>query len=106
MLDANFWQNKALSQKIIKEKKLFENLINSYESSIKRLKDLDDLNRLAQEEGNQDIQNEIIENIEELRSLVKKNEISCFLSNEADILDCYIEIHNSCRLSHTKYCNF
>ena len=93
MLDANFWQNKALSQKIIKEKKLFENLINSYESSIKRLKDLDDLNRLAQEEGSQDIQNEIIENIEELRSLVKKNEISCFLSNEADILDCYIEIH-------------
>ena len=93
MLDANFWQNKALSQKIIKEKKLFENLINSYESSIKRLKDLDDLNRLAQEEGSQDIQNEIIENIEELRSLVKKNEISCFLSNEADILNCYIEIH-------------
>jgi len=25
--------------------------------------------------------------------LVKKNEIKCFLSNEADSLDCYIEIH-------------
>ena len=24
---------------------------------------------------------------------MKKNEIKCFLSNEADILDCYIEIH-------------
>ena len=28
-----------------------------------------------------------------MRSVVKKNEISCFLSNEADVLDCYIEIH-------------
>ena len=31
MLDANFWQNKSLAQKVIKEKKFHENLINSYE---------------------------------------------------------------------------
>tara|TARA_B100001057_G_scaffold497631_1_gene602285 strand:+ start:2495 stop:3475 length:981 start_codon:yes stop_codon:yes gene_type:complete len=93
MLNANFWSDKSESQKIIKEKKLFENLINSYETSINKLKDLDDLNLLALEEGNQNIQNEIIENILELRLLVKKNEVNCFLSNEADVLDCYIEIH-------------
>jgi len=93
MLNANFWSDKSESQKIIKEKKLFENLINSYETSINKLKDLDDLNLLALEEGNQSIQNEIIENILELRLLVKKNEVNCFLSNEADVLDCYIEIH-------------
>ena len=29
----------------------------------------------------------------DLRQLVKKNEIKCFLSDEADSLDCYIEIH-------------
>ena len=51
------------------------------------------LNNLALEENNQSIQNEIIENIKALRVLAKKNEINCFLSNEADILDCYIEIH-------------
>ena len=93
MLDANFWQDKAKSQKIIKEKKLYENLTSSFESSIQKLKDLEDLNQLALEENNQSIQNEIIESIKKLRSLAKKNEISCFLSNEADILDCYIEIH-------------
>ena len=37
MLDANFWQDKSSAQKIIKEKKLHENLINSYENSIKKL---------------------------------------------------------------------
>ena len=35
MLDANFWHDKSSAQKIIKEKKLYENLINSYENSIK-----------------------------------------------------------------------
>ena len=93
MLDANFWQDKSNSQKIIKEKKLFEDLINSFNLSEQKLKDLDDLNLLAEEEKNQDIQKEIITNIKELRSLAKKNEIKCFLSNEADPLDCYIEIH-------------
>ena len=93
MLEVNFWQDKVNSQKIIKEKKLFEDLINSFNLSEQKLKDLDDLNLLAQEENNQDIQKEILINIKELRSLVKKNEIKCFLSNEADPFDCYIEIH-------------
>ena len=93
MLRANFWQDKANSNKIIKEKKFYEELTNSFENSIKGLDDLDDLYKLAKEENNQNIQNEVFENIKELRSVVKKNEISCFLSNEADVLDCYIEIH-------------
>ena len=72
MLDANFWQDKALSKKIIKEKKLYEDLINSFENSIKKLKDLDDFNQLAIEENNQGIQNEVLENIKDLRLIVKK----------------------------------
>ncbi len=93
MLDANFWQDKNNSKKTIKEKKLYEDLINSYNSSIKKLKDLNDLTELASEENNQSIQNETLQDIKDLRKLVKKNEINCFLSNEADPLDCYIEIH-------------
>jgi len=93
MIDANFWQDKGKSQKIIKEKKLYEDLINSFNNSTTKLRDLDDLNQLAIEEKNLSIQNEVFENIKELRKLVKKNEIKCFLSKEADSLDCYIEIH-------------
>ena len=72
MLNANFWQDKVKCQKIIKEKKLYENLIKSFEKSICKLKDLDDLNHLALEENNHSIQNEIIENLKELRLVVKK----------------------------------
>ncbi len=93
MLNADFWQDKIKSKNIIKEKKLFEDLINSYNLSTKQLKDLDDLYQLAIEENNNDIQSEINQNIKDLRILAKKNEVKCFLSNEADSLDSYIEIH-------------
>ena len=93
MLDVNFWQDKLKSQKIIKEKKLYEELVNSYNESIKSLEDLDQLNELAIEEKNINIQNEILGNIKNLKEIVKKNEIKCFLSNEADSLNCYVEIH-------------
>jgi peptide chain release factor 2 len=93
MLDANFWHDKKSSTKIIKEKKLFDDLINSYNSSIDKLRDLDDLNQLASEEKNDVIKNEILKDIIDLKLIVKRNEIKCFLSNEADSLDCYVEIH-------------
>ena len=48
---------------------------------------------LASQENNQEILNELYINIKEVRNLARKNEINCFLSNEADSLDCYIEIH-------------
>jgi len=93
MLDANFWKDKFFSQKVIKEKKLYEDLVISYENSIKNLKDLDELNKLALQEDNISVQNEVLKNINDLRDIIKKNEIKCFLSNEADSLNCYIEIH-------------
>ena len=93
MLGSNFWQNKSNSQKIIKEKKLYEDLINSYNYSAKSLIDLVDLNELALEEKNQSIIKEVLENLKNLKKLSKKNETKCFLSNESDSLDCYIEIH-------------
>ena len=93
ILNTNFWADKKKSQKVIKEKKFFEDLINSLNDSKKKIKDLDDLNQLAIEEDNQSVQYEILDTLKTLRASIKKNEIQCFLSNEADILDCYIEIH-------------
>ena len=67
--------------------------MKSYESARKEIKDLSDLYNLAIEEGNQNIIQELNKNCRELISTSKKNEIKCFLSNDSDILDCYIEIH-------------
>ena len=93
MLESDFWQNKSNSQKIIKEKKLYEDLINSYDNSSTSLIDLNELNDLATEEKNQVIINEVLESVIKLKKIAKQNETKCFLSNETDSLDCYIEIH-------------
>jgi len=93
MLEANFWQDKLKSKKILKEKKLFEDLIASYKDSEKNLLDIQDLHKLAVEEDNRDLLQELMINLKELRKIIKKTEIKCFLSNDADSLDCYIEIH-------------
>ena len=93
MLEANFWQDKNNSKRVVKEKKFYEDLVKSHADSVKQLSDLDDLAELASEEKNFSVQKEILKNISDLKNDVKKNEIKCFLSNEADSLDCYLEIH-------------
>ncbi len=55
--------------------------------------ELTELFQLANEENNQQIIEEVINKIKELKIKVKKNEIKCFLSNENDSLDCFLEIH-------------
>jgi peptide chain release factor 2 len=40
MLDANFWQDKNNSKSIIKEKKLYEDLLKTHKGSIEQLSDL------------------------------------------------------------------
>jgi peptide chain release factor 2 len=93
MLESNFWQDKLNSQKIIKQKKLYEELINSHANSVQSLTDLHELNELALEEKNQSINAEVLESIKDLKKLAKKNETKCFLSNETDSFDSYVEIH-------------
>ena len=93
MLDENFWQDKSGSKNLIKEKKLYEDLINNFDESNQKLYDLNDLYELAEEEKDLNTKNEILKNLLDLKKFVKKNEVKCFLSNQADSLDCYIEIH-------------
>ena len=47
MLETTFWQDKSEAQKVIKEKKFHEDLINSYNSSIKECKEISDFLNLA-----------------------------------------------------------
>ena len=93
MLDANFWQDKSGSKKILKEKKLFEELTNSYKNSQSNLLEFKELFKLATEENNNELLKDISNNLKDLKEKIKKTEIMCFLSNDADPLNCYIEIH-------------
>ena len=72
MLKPDFWHDKTNSKNILKEKKLFENLINSFYTIEKKLSDLDELNQLAIVENNNEIQNEVIDKIKKLKKKKKK----------------------------------
>ena len=67
------------------KEKLFEDLVVSYENSIKKLRDLDDLNNLAVEENNITILKEVLINIKELLDIVK-NEINVFYQKKLTLL--------------------
>ena len=92
-MEPDFWKNKIKAEKILKEKKIFEDLINNYESSKNQLTEIVDLHNLALEENNEMVLKEAENNFIKLYNATKKNEVKCFLSHEADVLDAYLEIH-------------
>ena len=46
-MEPNFWDNKSKAEKILKEKKLYEDLVQSYEISLKQFNEIIDLYNLA-----------------------------------------------------------
>ena len=68
-------------------------MINSYHLSVQESKDLFEFYNLAVEENNKTVIKETLLNIKNLKQKTKKNEIKCFLSNDADSMNSYIEIH-------------
>ena len=72
-MEPNFWENKSKAEKILKDKKIYEDLIHSYELSLKQFNEIIDLYNLALEENNQTILKETEANIFELHKKIKKN---------------------------------
>ena len=70
-----------------------DKLLNNFELTLKESKDLFDIYDLALEENNNEIKTETLMKIKILFSKVKQIEIICFLSNENDTFDSYLEFH-------------
>ena len=89
----NFWKDKQLVKKTIKQKKRFQDILQGYKDALKDFHDVKDLFSLASQEKNQEIIDECILKINLLQQEIKKIEIQCFLSGENDDLNIYLEIH-------------
>ena len=92
LIQENFWKNKSLVKKTIKQKKIYEDILNSYNNSFSELNNLNDLFNLASQEKDKDTIEDCILKINEIFEIIKKNEINCFYL-ENDDLNVYIEIH-------------
>ena len=89
----NFWKDKDLVKKTVKQKKKYEDILNSHTKSLKDFNNLKDLYTLALQEKDEDTIRDCKLKTEEIIQEIKKNEISCFLSGENDDYDIYLEIH-------------
>jgi len=91
--EEDFWKNKLYAQKILKEKKFFGDILNNFNSTVTEIEDLEQLLEIAYREN----EISVIKDCEKKTSLIlnqiKKIEVSCFLSEENDHLDSYLEIH-------------
>ena len=72
---------------------MFENIISSYNSNKIDVKNLKELKDLGIEEKDDQILKDCEIKINLLIKEIKQNEINCFLSDENDKLDIYLEIH-------------
>ena len=93
IVETDFWRNKNLAQKILKEKNFYENILDEYSSFIDELNENEELLKLALEENNQEIITDCQKKINILLSKIKKLEVKCFLSDENDSSDTFLEIH-------------
>ena len=89
----DFWKDSNRVKKIVKEKKLYENIINSYKNSETEIKNLKDLRNLGNEEKDEEVLEDCKKKLDLIYKKIKKTEINCFLSGENDNYDIYLEIH-------------
>ena len=93
IVQENFWKEKLSAQKILKEKKFLENIFDDFNSTVKELPNLEQLLELAAKENDIVVTKDCEKKINLLLNQIKKTEVSCFLSEENDHLDTYLEIH-------------
>ena len=89
----NFWKDKIVAQKILKEKKFFDNIINNFHFTMTELENMEQLIELASKENDVVVIKDCEKKITQLLNQIKKTEVSCFLSEENDHLDTYLEVH-------------
>ena len=91
--EKDFWKNTLTAQKILKEKNFFDTIFKDFNSTKNELENLEQLLELASKENDSAVIKDCEKKINLLLKLIKKTEVSCFLSEENDHLDTYLEVH-------------
>ena len=89
----NFWKDKQLVKKTVKQKKIFEDILSSYKKSLNEINNVKDLFNLANQEKDDETIEDCNLKIDQIYNHIKKNEINCFLSGEDDDYNIYLEVH-------------
>ena len=89
----NIWNDKEKAEELLKNKSNLEYTINTFNTLYQSLHDNIDLYKLAKEENNNEILQEINNDLLELKNKVEDFKIENIFVGEADKNDCFIEIN-------------
>ena len=89
----DFWDDAQAAQKLMRERTKLNDQMEAIQSLENDLSDARELYEMAQEEGDKDALEEILELLKNAKARGEKAELEALLSGEADGNDCYVEIH-------------
>lgn len=91
--DANLWNNPETARKLMSEKDNLDLSLGNFTQMQNQLTDLYELAEIAEAEADEEVIGDIINQLEELQSEVKRGELEALLSGEVDSNDAYLEVH-------------
>ena len=89
----NFWSDKDKAQEIMSEKKKLQLEISLITDLFEQIKDLSELLALGKSLNEDDILKEIVDSTKDLSHKIEKHKLEFMLSGEADMNNCFLEIH-------------
>ncbi len=92
--DPDLWNDAQKAQKLLSEKNKLEADINVIDDLEKNRQDLVELCELAELEENQDMIDEIILQMQELKAKGRRGELEALLSGEVDANNAFLEVHS------------
>ena len=90
---ADFWEDQAEAQKIMREKNHLDQQIDTIRMLENSLGEHTELMELAEEENDAEMIAEAVTALQKLAEIASKKQLESLLSGEADSNNCFIEIH-------------
>lgn len=89
----DLWNDQKKAAELLKQKRLLENSINSFDRVNNSLIDNIDLANMAEEENDESILDQVENELKQLAKVTTKFETECLFSGETDANNCFLEIN-------------
>lgn len=91
--DPDLWSDQKKATEILKEKRLIENTVNSFDKITTGLADNLELASMAEEENDEAVEIQAENELKQIAKIAAKFETECLFSGEADPNNCFLEIN-------------
>ena len=91
--DTALWNDAARAQKLMREKTNLEDKIKGFEHIQNTLNELKEMSELAESDNDEHLEQDVLNQLQELKNDAKHMELEALLCGEVDGNDAYLEVH-------------